>query len=637
MRPAARITLGIVTAVLVFWLIVAEVERLRQRGQRELAEVRDKAIPDYDCLEEPQPRNAAQNQPTLVDVTEASGLDFTHTVGPLGTYFMPESIGAGAAVFDYDKDGRMDIYFANCGQSPKSLKQFPSIVSTENRLYRQDEDGRFRDVTADSGLGDTGYGAGIAVGDIDNDGFPDVFVANYGLDALYRNNGRGHFENITECLGIQEADWGTAAAFFDYDRDGWLDLLVVNYTQDSTYGHSVACGFQHGLVSYCGPHKFQPTIDRLYHNETGSGDQPKGTVRFRDVTIEAGLGTALTFGFGAICCDLTGDGWPDVFVANDGDANRLWVNQKDGTFREEAQARGIAVNRNGAVEAGMGVAMQDINGDLLPDLLVTHLSKETSTLYLADTAGGFVDQTAGSGIDSATMKHTGWGAALVDMDHDGLLDIPLVNGLVIPCHSGFPFHGEDAFQERSELIENSEEFWKAYADENQLLMGVQDVQFRDAHRQGGDFTAAFGSGRGLTYGDIDNDGDVDLLVTNCGGRGRLYRNDIAKRGHWLSIQTETGDAGRDAIGAKITLQLSGGKAVSGYCVPQTSYLASNDPRVHFGVGEILQSDSIVIEWPDGPLETSIEEFPGGKVDQFLVLRRGTGKPVGRVLSDHPVE
>lgn len=619
------------------WLIYSEFRRMQSRGLREIAEAPDRNIPEYDCLKEVDSQRVRNDRGALRDVTDEWKIDFHHEVGPPGTWFMPESIGAGAAVLDYDMDGLMDLYFVNCGRSPETLLDFAPGTRTENKLFRQTELGVFEDVTDRSGLGDRGYGAGVAVGDLDNDGFPDVFIANYAQDSLYRNTGNGSFENVTDSLGRVESDWGVAAVFFDYDRDGWLDILVVNYTEDPLYNHSVSCGFQHGLVSYCGPHKFQPTVDRLYHNETGLADPHKRTLRFRDVTEESGLGSAKTFGFSAICADLTNDGWPDVFVANDGAANRLWVNHQDGTFSEEAQQRGIAVNEIGAMEAGMGVALGDINFDLHPDIVVSHLSGETTTLYIADGAGGFVDRTSGSGLDLSSRNHTGWGAALVDLDHDGLLDMPLVNGLVVPCHSGFPFHGEDQFQERHEPIKDLAKYWEAYVDENKLLMGSRNIQFREDQTLGGDFTASFGSGRGLVTGDIDNDGDFDLVVTNCGGNVRCYRNDFQKSGHWLMVKLETGDARRDALGAKVVISLPEGHKLGGFCVPQTSYLASNDPRMHFGLGSVKQIENIIVEWPDGPVELATEQFPGGDVDQIRVLKRGRGHSIGRQPGDRAVD
>ena len=621
--------LAAITGTLLLGLLVwYQTERIRDRARQEVASRPDPAVPDYDCLEEkPRSLRKAGDGGGLPDLTDQLGIDFRHIVGPLGTWFMPESIGAGVAVLDYDRDGLQDLYFVNCGSSPKAIGTLPPEADSRNRLFRQIRLGSFQDVTEDTGLGDTGYGAGVAVGDVDNDGFPDVFIANYGQDSLYRNTGSGKFENATQALNRTESDWGAAAAFFDYDRDGWLDLLVVNYTADPQYGHSVSCGFSHGLVSYCGPHKFQPTIDRLYHNETGSA-AAQGKLTFRDVTEAAGLSAAATFGFGAVCLDLTGDGWPDMFVANDGAPNRLWVNQQNGTFVEEATLRGTACNQAGHVEAGMGAAAGDVDADGCIDLLVTHLTKETATLYVGSPAGLFQDRTPGCGIDVASRGHTGWGVAMLDLNHDGMLDIPIVNGLVIPCHSGFPFHGEDEFQVRTERIDNTAEYWRAYHDQNVLLLGTADRKWQADSTAGGDFTTAQASGRSLAWGDLDNDGDPDLIVTNCGDRARCYRNDLAK-GNWLQVKTETGAGGRDAIGAKITLEFSDGSRRTACCLPQSSYLASSDSRIHFGLGTRTAVKAITVVWPDGPTADASERFPGVTVNQQIVLRRGTGERAGQ--------
>jgi len=621
--------LAAVTGTLFLSLLVwYQTGRIRDRARQEIASRPDPAVPDYDCLQE-KPRSPRKTGDSggLQDLTDQVGIDFRHIVGPLGTWFMPESIGAGVAVLDYDCDGLQDLYFVNCGPSPKAMGTLPPEADYRNRLFRQIRPGSFRDVTGETGLGDTGYGAGVAVGDADNDGFPDVFIANYGQDSLYRNTGSGKFENATQALNRTESDWGAAAAFFDYDRDGWLDLLVVNYTADPQYGHSVSCGFSHGLVSYCGPHKFQPTVDRLYHNETGSAEA-QGKLTFRDVTEAAGLSTAATFGFGTVCLDLTGDGWPDIFVANDGAPNRLWVNQQNGTFIEEATLRGTACNQAGHVEAGMGAAAGDVDADGCIDLLVTHLTKETATLYMGSPAGLFQDRTPGCGIDVASRGHTGWGVALLDLNHDGLLDIPIVNGLVIPCHSGFPFHGEDEFQVRTERIDNTAEYWRAYHDQNVLLLGTADKRWQADSAAGGDFTAAQASGRSLAWGDLDNDGDPDLIVTNCGEHARYYRNDLAK-GNWLQVKTATGPGGRDAIGARITLSFSDGISRTACCLPQSSYLASNDSRIHFGLGTRTAVQAITVVWPDGSTEDSAERFPGVSANQQIVLRRGTGERAGQ--------
>jgi uncharacterized protein YuzB (UPF0349 family) len=600
-----------------------EMRRLRRiRDERlELSPASD--APDYGCASElsfPVPESAADR---INDITDLSGVQFEHSVGPLGSYFMPESTGAGVAVFDFDGDGRQDLYFVNSGQSPRTDITRSPGVDAVNRLYRQLEDGTFTDVTETAGIGDRGYGGGVAVGDVNQDGFPDVFVTNYGQDALYLNNGNSTFREVAQSAGIHENEWGTCAAFLDYDRDGWLDLMVVNYTADPQYGHSVACGFLHGMVSYCGPHKFEPTIDRLYRNVTADEATDASEVRFRDVTSEVGLDTFATYGFGVVPADFTGDGWCDIFVANDGAANCLWVNQKDGTFAEEAAARGLAVNRYGHAEAGMGVAMGDVNGDQRQDLVVSHLSRETTTVYAGTEAGLYRDITEESELGRASMEHTGWGIALRDLNHDGYLDLAQVNGLVIPCHSGFAFHGEDQFQVRTETIKDAAGYWEAYADVNFLLLGGPDGAFTEQPVRGGDFCSRVASGRGLATSDLDNDGDVDLIVTNCGTTARIFRNDLDKLGNWLQLRVLTGDPPRDAVGAAVTVK-SPSREWSLLVQPHSSYLCSNDMRLHIGLGDVNEIEEIIVHWPDGPVESSAERFAGQAVNQQITIRRGEG-------------
>jgi hypothetical protein len=596
----------------------------RVRSHRPIPQPPQAPVDDLaDCREPPRP--VPTSGPIgFVDVTDSLGVDFQHCVGPLGTYFMPESTGCGGALADFDEDGRLDLYLINAGRSPESPEPLPSDFRVENRLFLQQSDGTFADATERSGLGDLGYGAGCAVGDVNNDGHLDLFVTNYGADQLYLGHGDGAFSQAGPEAGIEDDDWGASAAFLDYNRDGWLDLVVVNYTADPVYGHSVACGFREGLVSYCGPHKFQPTVDRLYRNEglSPSADgRPR--VRFTDVTESAGLARATTFGFGVLCADFDADGWPDIFVANDGAPNRLWMNQGNGTFLEEAAPRGAAVNRHGIAEAGMGVAMGDVDHDQDLDLVVTHLTTESTTLYLNDGAGNFEDATAEYELRPPTMRHTGWGVALVDLDWDGQLDLPIVNGLVIPCHSRFPFHGEDQFQVRRGHIEDPSQYWLDYADENVLLMGSPARTFVAQSALGGDFCAALGSGRSLICGDLDQDGDIDAVVTNCGTRARVYRNDFPKRGHFLKLRAVDPKLGRDAIGAEITV-VAGERRCLATIQPAGSYLASHDFWGHFGLGEADAYEKIVVRWPDGPVQDAMEEFPGGPADRHVVLQRGSG-------------
>jgi hypothetical protein len=580
----------------------------------------------YDCVDaDPLP---AADLRTFVDATDSVQLNFTHAVGPPGTYYTPESVGSGGAFCDFDNDGLLDLFLVNSGRSPDALGEFAEGVQEESRLYRMSADGRFIDVSAGSGVERVGYGMGCAVGDVDNDGDADLYVTTVGQDRLFLNQGDMRFTDITAAAGFEKLEWGTGASFLDYDRDGLLDLVVVNYARDDTYEFSVACGIKAGRVSYCGPQRFQQTVDRLYHND-GIQQRPDGSSvpQFSDVTESSGLSGVTTYGFAAVCADFTGDGWVDIYIANDARPNRLWVNQTNGKFIDEAAARGVSVNGDGSAEGSMGIAVGDLDRNLALDLVVTHLSGESTTLYLNDGSGHFIDQTEAAGLLRPTFRHTGWGGALVDLDHDGDLDLPLVNGLVIPCHSGFPPHGDDRFQVHRERIEDATSFWRDYYDANLLMVSEEETTFRDRTiQQGGDFTRALGSGRSLIYGDPDRDGDLDLVVTNSGGRTRYYRNDFKKSGHWLRVRLLDPRWRRDALGASVRVE-AGGETWMGAVVPASSYLASNDVRVHFGIGLMTKIDRVLVHWPDGPVDTCIEEFSGMEIDSDAILERGQGRIV----------
>jgi hypothetical protein len=564
----------------------------------------------------------------FTNINDQVGLDFHHVVGPLGTYFMPESVGAGGAFFDYDQDGDLDLYLVNSGRSPMAPGDLPRDgvprdEPVENRLFRQESDGRFTDVTGESGLGDRGYGMGCAIGDIDNDGDLDVYVTNYGLDRLYQNNGDGTFSDITQLAGIRNSDWGTSAVFFDYDRDGRLDLFVTNYTADPQFGHSIACGFYQGRVSYCGPLKFQPTVDRLFHNEGAIADSTgEKSIRFRDVTTAAGLAVRTTNGLAAVSADLDRDGWPDLYVANDAGMNPLWINRRDGTFADEGGIRGAAFDGRGQPEGSMGIGLGDFDGDCDIDLVVTNLATEGASVFRNEGQGLFIEHSDATGLRHVTRPHTGWGTALVDLDHDGNLDLPLVNGLVVPCHAGFAPHGEETFVERNDLVTDAGAFWREYADFNLLFFSGGAGTFGDRTSLGGDFSSAIGSGRALMYGDVDNDGDLDLLVTNCGGPARLYRNDVPKQGQWLQVRLLDSVGQRDAYGAEVTVT-AGNRNFLRIANPAGSYLTSDDLRLHFGLGPVDQYSSIIVRWPDATLES----FPGGPTQRLVVLKRGDGTPV----------
>ncbi len=522
------------------------------------------------------------------DVTDEVGLHFIHDAGPTGAYFMPQIVGSGAALFDYDGDGRLDLYLLQNG-GPNGAR---------NQLFHQLPDGRFEDVSKGSGLDVRGYSMGVAVGDVNNDGRPDVLLTQYGGVKLFLNNGDGTFKDVTKEAGLDSLHWGTSACFFDYDRDGWLDLAVVNYV---SYDPDRPCGTPRFRRDYCSPTQFAGTVTNLYHNRGGGGP-----VRFDDVTVSSGLDYVPGPGLGVFCADFNGDGWPDIFVANDGQPNRLWINQKNGTFKEEAVRRGLAYNGSGRAQAGMGVAGGDLNGDGLLDLFVTHLTEETNTLWLQGPAGQFRDRTAASGLAETAERGTGFGTVLGDFDQDGALDLAVVNGRVYSAlESANPALGP---------------FWGRYAERNRLWAGKGGGRFEDVSASNGPFCATPAVSRGLAYGDVDGDGALDLLVTTVAGPARLYRNVAAHRGHWLLVRAVDPALHRDAYGAVITV-VSGERRWRRWLNPCSGYLCSNDPRAHFGLGRADRVDALEVQWPDG----GRERFPGRAADQAVVLRKGDGQ------------
>lgn len=559
------------------------------------------------------------------DITERSGLNFVHATGT--NFFMPDQMGSGGALFDYDNDGRLDIYLVqNAG--PKSRRT--------NQLFHQEPDGRFKDVSAGSGLDVAGHGMGVAVGDVNNDGGPDLVLTEYGAVRLFLNQGNGVFKDITQPSGLDNPRWSTAAAFFDYDRDGWLDLVVANYLD---YDPTQKCYDAKRSLEFCGPHEFPGLVTRLFRNlganaessefrvsrsalaetaQLGTPNSELGTflpVRFEDTTVKSGLARVPGPALGVLCADFDGDRWPDIFLADDGKPNRLFVNQRNGTFKEEAALRGLAYNAMGQTAGNMGIAIGDADGDGAFDIFVTHLTEELHGLWMQGPRGVFQDRTAVAGLTNQRWRGTGFGTALADFDHDGALDLAFVNGLVkrakeIPSEPG-----------------KIDPFWIPYAQRNQLFVNNGQGKFRDVSLQNATFCGKAMVGRGLACGDIDNDGAIDLLVTSIGAPAQLLRNTLAggattsPRGHWLMVRAiDPALGGRDAYGAEITLQ-AGGRRWWRLLHPAYSYLCSSDPRVHFGLGTTTRVDSIQAIWPDG----TEENFPGSAADSLLVLRKGSGR------------
>jgi hypothetical protein len=512
-------------------------------------------------------------------------LAFAYRSHPSGGYHLPGIMGGGAAVFDADGDGDLDIYFVNGsdGTAESDLR---------NRLFLQRPDGRFEDATERSNLGDRGYGMGRAIADIDNDGDVDIYVANYGPDRLFRNDGNGTYTDVTAEAGIANSVWAASVAFLDFDRDGWLDIYVANYLD---YDETHVCHDDVGRPDYCGPGIFPGLVDRLYRNH---GD---GT--FIDVTEAAGVAMTAYAGLGVVCADFDDDGWIDVYVANDRDPNLLWRNSGDGTFTEDAIILGAAYNTHGLEEAGMGVAAGDPDDDGDLDLFVTHFTKESNTYYRNDGGVAFEDVSAGVGLGAISLPFTGWGTAFFDADLDGDLDLAVANGAV---------------QRRVPPLRDDLGFWSDYAEPNMLFRNEGRGRFA---LMSFDAAGAFGVhveiSRGLIPADIDADGDLDLLVTNIEGPARLYRNE-SDTASWVAINIYDHDLGREALGAKVAIRTESRSFVR-HAIPPGGYLTVAPSTIHLGIPEGETVTEVDVRWPDGTEERFAPRATGA-----IELRRGHG-------------
>ena len=507
-------------------------------------------------------------------------------------------MGSGAALFDYDNDGRLDLYLLQ-GAGPHSR--------SVNQLYHQLPDGHFQNVTARSGLGLAGYNTGVAIGDVNNDGLPDVLVCGYGGVKLFLNNGNGTFRDVTREAGLDDPHWATSASFFDYDRDGRLDLVIANYVNYVDQ----PCPDPSGRPDYCGPAAFAGTVSRLYHNLGPIPGRAGKSVHFADATDSSGLSHGLGPGLGVATLDFTGDGWPDILITQDGQANHFWINQKNGTFQEEALVRGIAVNNSGIAQANMGIGIADLTGNGLPSVYVTHLTEEGNTFWEQTSAGIFEDRTAATGL--ASVAHgTGFGTVIADFANSGFPDIAIANGRVR--------HSQNGPQEAAP-DNGLGSHWSPYVEKNQLFAGDGQRRFQDISAANPALCGYANVGRGLACGDIFNDGGMDLVVTSIAGPVRVLRDVAARQGHWLDVRAvDPHYGGRDAYGARVTVA-SGGRRQTGWINPGYSVLCSNDPRAHFGLGSSVRVDSISVLWPDGKTET----FPSVGPDQVITLQRGAGK------------
>lgn len=534
----------------------------------------------------------------FADETDVVGVTFRHDAGDLGRWWMAQIHGSGVAVFDFDNDGRLDLYFLTFGG--------PGSPST-NRLYKNMPDGTFRDVTAGSGLGIDGYNTGVIVGDVNNDGRPDVVVTQYNGVRLFLNRGNGTFEDVTAESGLANPLWGTSANLFDYDRDGYLDLVIANFIE---LDPAQLCQTTSGRRDYCGPAIFRGTVTKLFRNrnaELAQGPKPKAPlVAFEDVTTKSGLASAPGPGLGVYCADFDGDGWPDILVANDNKPNHLWINQQNGTFKEEGHIRGIAVDAVGKAQAGMGIAIGDVDGDGLFDVYVTHLSNERNTLWRQGPKRGlFTDSSGHSRLLATDWRGTGFGTVLCDFDQDGWPDIAVANGAV----------SRDTGTVTPALGSHFQEF----GERNQLFRNEGQGRFRDISSSNPPLCGTPNVARGLAVGDLDGDGALDVVLTTVGDRARVFKNVAKNRGHWLIARAVDPRLKRDAYGAELVLE-AGGRKLLRIVNPGDSYQCSSDPRAHFGLGASAAFDAIRVKWPDGLIET----FAGGPADRAITLERGKG-------------
>jgi hypothetical protein len=549
---------------------------------------------------------SASRDAWFIDATRDTGLDFVHFNGMSGEYHLPEIIAPGVAFLDYDNDGDLDVYLVQGRALEPGKTSVPNTTpgsggaSLEGRLFRNDLTGstggsrqlHFTDVTDHSGIEATGYGVGVAAGDIDNDGRVDLYLPNFGRNQLFRNNGDGTFTDISKRSGTDNDGFSVSASFLDYDRDGWLDLYVANYVHYRV-GKETKCRVLAGGFDYCPPQAFRAQPSRLYHNNRD------GT--FRDVTAAAGMAGKVGPALGVSTADFDNDGWIDIYVAIDGEDNQLWMNQRDGTFGNTALVAGAALSELGKPEASMGVDAGDFDNDGDEDLFMTHLEGQGNNLYVNLGSGMFDDRSASCGLGPPSLPYTGFGAAWFDFDNDGWLDLATVNGTILAIEgrkTRFP-----------------------YDQVRQLFRNLGNGTFEEVTSRAGAAFQLSEVGRGAAFGDVDNDGDVDVLVGNLNGAARLLLNGVGNRHHWLGLKLVGENTPRDMLGARVTVIRRDGSMLWRRARADGSYASANDPRVLVGLGTSADSPRLRVRWPSG----RTEEWSEVAVDRWTTLREGNGR------------
>jgi hypothetical protein len=526
--------------------------------------------------------------PQFVDIARQAGVAFHHTNGASAEKHLVETMGSGAVFFDYDGDGWVDLFLVDSG----SIADPAVDRRARHRLYHNRGNGTFEDVTERSGIQHHGYGMGACAGDYDGDGRPDLYITNFGPNALYHNNGDGTFTDVTATARVGDSRWSTGCAFADLDRDGDLDLWVVNYV-DADRAHSPFCGNARlGTRFYCHPLNYNPLPNTVYRNDGGGV--------FTDVSAASGVGALRANGLGVVIADYDNDGWPDVFVANDEMPNFLFHNSGQMRFTETGLASGIAVGADGKARAGMGIDVGDYDGDGRLDLVITNLEFEMHTLHRGLERGLFGYTTLESGIGFPTLPFVGFGVAFLDFDNDTQLDIAVANGNIL----------DNAAQLRTGAT---------YMQRKLLFRNTTSRRFAEVGRTSGPAFAAERVSRGLAVGDIDNDGDLDLLVSNNGQDAELLRNDGGNRANALLVRLHGAGANTDAIGARIRLTV-GSRTQIRDVKAGSSYLSQNDLRAHFGLGTAPRADRLEVVWPSGRMES----VANVAANQIVTIAEGKG-------------